>query len=100
MTLVTFPAFPCSLATGHAAYATCGRPVTVHLGLAARRAVCHDGPNGPRPTRAVTDPRSPVTVIPQPAPTTRSGAWPSMLTVRSPPHRYPPAWSGMTDLAW
>src|SRR5213080_2454766 len=49
MTLVTFPAFPCSLATGHAAYATCGRPVSVHLGLAACRAVCHDGPNGPGP---------------------------------------------------
>src|SRR6266567_3933232 len=49
MILVTSRAFPCYLPTGHAAYATWGRPVSVHLGLAACRAVCHDGPNGPGP---------------------------------------------------
>src|SRR6516165_531568 len=49
MILVTFRAFPRTLPTGHAAYATHGQPVSVHLRLAAPRAVCHDGFNGPGP---------------------------------------------------
>src|SRR5262245_63642871 len=50
MILVTFPGpFLAPCPTGHAAYATAGQTVSVHLGLAAPRDVCHDGTSGPGP---------------------------------------------------
>src|SRR6516165_10999625 len=101
-------AYPRSGATGHAAYAPAAprvsvkraKPVSVNHGLALRGVVCHDGRSGSKPTRAGPEDNRPVTVIPQPAPITRSGTWPSMPTVRSPPHRDPQAWTGWPDHEW